>query len=324
VRRPLTKSCFVGSCRYLRKVSDAHRSGPNVTYQGVAVILGETRFDPDEAAFREEGVAEVWPSIAFPRRPLGIRAADAAPVFGDANTAILFTVGRPYRRISVDGHGSWTEWIEIRPDVLAEMVSELPFPSGCAPAPTQAHLAHRLARRRLDSEGAVDGLALEETALAIASHVLAAGRALQREDGPARSARERAHRDLVFDVQMLLNRRLGRALSLADISDALSVSPFHLCRVFRELTGIPIHRYRDRLRLRAALEMIADGDESVLDVALALGYSSEAHFSDSFRRAFGLRPGAFRRSMKGSGPTRSFSPERRSRRHRHREERPKG
>ena len=35
-------------------------------------------------------------------------------IVGDANTAILFTVGRPYRRISIDGHGSWTEWIEIR------------------------------------------------------------------------------------------------------------------------------------------------------------------------------------------------------------------
>jgi AraC-like DNA-binding protein len=269
-----------------------HRSGPHVVYQGAAVILGETRYDAGDTAFRREGVAEVWPSVAFPRVPLGIHAADASPVFGDANTAILFTPGRPYRRISIDGHGSWTEWIEVRPEVLEEMISEhaSPFRSSSAPAPARAHLAHRRARRRLVRFGVADGLALEETALAIVGEVLAAGSAVL--------GRGRLRRDLVFDVQALLNRRLGRPLSLADISDAVGVSPYHLCRVFRDLTGVPIHRYRDRLRLRASLEMIAERDASVLEIALDLGYANEAHFSESFRRAFGMRPGAYRRSVR--------------------------
>jgi AraC-like DNA-binding protein len=80
----------------------------------------------------------------------------------------------------------------------------------------------------------------------------------------------------------------------------VDVSPYHLCRVFRECTGVPIHRYRDWLRLRASLEMIADSDVSILAIALDLGYSNEAHFSESFRREFGLRPGAYRRSVTGS------------------------
>jgi AraC-like DNA-binding protein len=271
-----------------------------VVYQGAAVILGETRFDARDSAFRSESVAEVWPSIAFPRVPLGIHAADASPVFGDANTAILFTVGRPYRRISIDGHGSWTEWIEIRPDVLAEMIAEndSPFRGSSAPTPARAQLAHRRARRHLEHDGVADGLALEETALAIASDVLAAAFAVRGRAPSSPAGREGSHRDLVFDVQALLNRRLGRPLSLADISDAVDVSPYHLCRVFRDLTGLPIHRYRDRLRLRASLELIAECDSSILDIALDLGYSNEAHFSDSFRRAFGLRPGAFRRSVR--------------------------
>lgn len=277
-------------------------SGPSVLYQGDAVILGETRFNAGDATFRREGVADVWPSIAFPRLPLGIRAADSQPVFGDANTAILFSVGRPYSRISIDGHGSWTEWIEIRPDVLAEMVAgrAAPFRSGSAPAPAQTHLDHRRARRRLAQDGAVDALALEETALSIARDVLAAGSAVGGADtSRTPSDTERSRRDLVFDVQALLNRRLGRPLSLADISDAVNASPYHLCRVFREHTGVPIHRYRDRLRLRASLDLIAERDATVLDIALDLGYANEAHFSDAFRRAFGMRPGAYRRSVRG-------------------------
>jgi AraC-like DNA-binding protein len=281
-------------------VPQDHCSGPSVIYQGSAVILGETRFDAGDATFRNEAVADVWPSIAFPRVPMGIHAADSYPAFGDANTAILFSVGRPYRRISIDGNGSWTEWIEIRPDVLAEIVSDhaSPFTGNSAPAPSHAHLAHRRARLRLAGYGAVDGLALEDTALLIAGEVLAAGCAVAGARRPeAGTDRLRLRRELVFDVQALLNRRLGRPLSLADISDAVDASPYHLCRVFREFTGLPIHRYRDRLRLRASLELIAERDVTLLDVALDLGYANEAHFSDAFHRAFGMRPGAYRRSV---------------------------
>jgi len=250
-----------------------------VLYQGDAVILGETRFDAVDDTFRREAVADVWPSIAFPRVPLGIHAADSSPVFGDANTAVLFTVGRPYRRISIDGRGSWTEWIEIRPDVLAEM------------------LAHRRARRLLADDGVADALALEETALAIAGEVLAAGSALPAAFKPK-------SRDVVFDVQAILNRQLGRAVSLAEISDAVDVSPYHLCRLFRHHTGLPIHRYRNALRLHASLDRLMERDTTALDIALDLGFSSEAHFSDAFQKAFGVRPGAFRKSVSGGSPRR--------------------
>jgi len=101
-------------------------------------------------------------------------------------------------------------------------------------------------------------------------------------------------------VQAILNRRLGEPLSLADISKAIGVSPYHLCRVFRRHTGVPIHRYRDRLRLFASLDMILERTHSVLDIALTLGYANEAHFSDAFRRTFGTRPGAYRRTVRGA------------------------
>ena len=280
-----------------------HSAGPRVLYHGRAVILGETRLDAGDASFRREAVADVWPSVAFPRVPLGIRAADVPPVFGDANTAILFSVGRPYSRISIDGHGSWTEWIEIRPDILAEMVASLSeggapssatlFASGSSPAPPATHLALRRALVWLSQSGVADALVLEESALSIVHEVLAAGLAAG-PDAPLRPD----SRDVVFDVRAILNRRLGDPLSLADISDAIGVSPYHLCRMFRRHTGVPIHRYRDRLRLFASLDMIVERNDSLLDIALALGYANEAHFSDAFRRTFGMRPGAYRRAVR--------------------------
>jgi len=272
------------------------------------VILGETRVGPEDLSFRREIVAEVWPNIAFPRAPIGIHHADAEPVLGDANNVILFTVGRPYRRISVEQRGSWTEWIEVRPDVLAEIVREYdprasattsaPFQIGRAPSTDHAYLIHRQARRRLRAAEAVDAAELEETALGVAGEIVAAGFAamgVRRRIEPRRAIRRQ--RQIAYEVQAILNRDLSQTLRLADISSELEVSCFHLCRVFREQAGMPIHRYRNRLRLRAATERIAERNVRMLDVALDLGFASEAHFSDAFRATFGMRPSEYRRSL---------------------------
>jgi AraC-like DNA-binding protein len=274
----------------------------SVLFEGDLVILGETRVPAHEPEFRREAVAEVWPNVAFPRAPLGIRPEDGPLVLGDLNTAILFPVGRAYRRVSIAGSGSWTEWIEVRPDVVEDLACEhaLPFRAGGAPAPGPAYLAHRGLRAMLRKDGPLDAFALEERALAIACEVIRAGFALHGSPRRAPSpAAERARRRAVYEVQALLNQRLADPLPLSAISRAVEVSPYHLCRVFRETTGLPIHRYRDRLRVRASLDRLCEKDATVLEVALDLGYANEAHFSDAFRRAFGVRPGAYRRTRRG-------------------------
>jgi len=65
----------------------------------------------------------------------------------------------------------------------------------------------------------------------------------------------------------------------------------HSCR---QLYG---HRYRHRLRLRAALVRIADGETNLSELALDLGFSSHSHLTDAFRLAFGLSPAESRKAL---------------------------
>jgi transcriptional regulator GlxA family with amidase domain len=144
--------------------------------------------------------------------------------------------------------------------------------------------------------GVDDLLGVEERSLDLAREVLqAAFAAAGIGRRPSSHGQSRKRREIVFEAQVLLNRRLGQPLALQELSDAVEVSCYHLCRLFKQETGVPIHRYRDRLRLRASLERVADGGATLLEIALDLGYSSEAHFSDAFLRAFGIRPSELRR-----------------------------
>jgi AraC-like DNA-binding protein len=53
--------------------------------------------------------------------------------------------------------------------------------------------------------------------------------------------------------------------------------------------------YLARQRLRLAAERLREGQESIANVALDVGYESEAAFSRAFKREFGKSPAAWRR-----------------------------
>src|SRR4030095_7294495 len=114
---------------------------------------------------------------------------------------------------------------------------------------------------------------------------------------PIGRATRQAHRDLVDATRVVLARRFRDRLSLGDIARAVFSSPFHLDRVFRRETGTSLHRQLTRLRLRHALEHLADCKPDLTMLALDLGFSSHAHFSHAFRREFSCTPSEFRQQL---------------------------
>lgn len=180
--------------------------------------------------------------------------------------------------------------VEDRPD--------RPFSFVTGPCDTALFCRHReLVRRLEDAPGAPrDSLSIDETALELLADVLAA--AFARHGVPRRPHRhgtEADHADRVEAAKAYLAARLAEPVSLKEVARAVHASPFHLARVFRERTGLPIHRYLTRLRLRAALEWLARGSRDLTALALELGFSSHSHFTSAFRAEFGQTPSAIRR-----------------------------
>jgi AraC-like DNA-binding protein len=85
--------------------------------------------------------------------------------------------------------------------------------------------------------------------------------------------------------------------SLASIAAVASVSPQYLTRVFRQSTGLTLGRYRNRVRVRLALERLADGEDDLRRIAHDLGFADQAHFSRTVLTEVGLQPSALRRLL---------------------------
>src|SRR5262245_46441475 len=171
-----------------------------------------------------------------------------------------------------------------------------PFRSSTAVSTSSLALKlHRLRRLILFAQFD-NALAIEETCASLLTEALAnAGKEHTTELRKNRDSTRKAHRDLVDATRVVLARRFRDKLSLGELARAVFSSPFHLARIFRRESGLSLHRQLMRLRLRHALEHLADGKPDLTMLALDLGFSSHAHFSHAFQREFGLAPSRLKR-----------------------------
>jgi AraC-like DNA-binding protein len=99
----------------------------------------------------------------------------------------------------------------------------------------------------------------------------------------------------VETMKALLAADLATPLRVADLAQAVGLSPFHATRLFTQATGLPPHAWRTQLRLQRALAPLREG-ATVADVAAASGFTDQSHFTRHFRRMFGVPPGRWQSS----------------------------
>jgi AraC family transcriptional regulator len=100
-----------------------------------------------------------------------------------------------------------------------------------------------------------------------------------------------------------IGRRLDANVSLDALATRAGWSPFHLHRAFRRMVGETPKQYTTRLRLEGAAARMLATDDSIVDVALAAGFSSHEVFTRAFRRHFGRTPAAYRSTaLAGASP----------------------
>jgi AraC-like DNA-binding protein len=90
----------------------------------------------------------------------------------------------------------------------------------------------------------------------------------------------------------MLATRFAEPLSLDRVAREAGMSPFHFSRVFRELVGMPPHRYLLRIRLLRAAQRLRAGD-GVTETCLATGFNNLSHFIRTFHRVLGVPPSRF-------------------------------
>jgi signal transduction histidine kinase/DNA-binding LacI/PurR family transcriptional regulator/AraC-like DNA-binding protein len=91
-------------------------------------------------------------------------------------------------------------------------------------------------------------------------------------------------------------------LTRSDLAAHVHVSERHLDRCFRHEIGVPPITYLNRYRIQRAKSLLEMEGSSILDVALAVGFSQASYFSRVFRRETGVSPSEYLDELQG-GPS---------------------
>jgi AraC family transcriptional regulator len=89
----------------------------------------------------------------------------------------------------------------------------------------------------------------------------------------------------------------GGNLTIARLAKVASLSQFHFARAFKAAVGKSPHQYVSAHRLEHAKVLLRRGGQSLLDIAVALNFSSQANFTRAFRKGTGMTPGQYRRGF---------------------------
>lgn len=92
----------------------------------------------------------------------------------------------------------------------------------------------------------------------------------------------------------LMRQGFGGWINLEEIAAKVGVSDRHLRSLFRRHTGRSPGEFRRDMRFAEVKWRLANGSQSVTEIAYATGFSDSAHLSRAFGTAFGITPKAFR------------------------------
>jgi AraC family transcriptional regulator len=130
---------------------------------------------------------------------------------------------------------------------------------------------------------------LESFAVAIAIHLARNPRGA----GGARNSAGLPPRKLEH-VRSFIDAHLAEPLLVEQLAAVVHMSPFHFARLFKLATGTSPHAYVTTQRVGRAKELLRSSSLALVEVAAAVGFQTQGHFTEVFHRFAGITPRRFR------------------------------
>jgi AraC-like DNA-binding protein len=91
-----------------------------------------------------------------------------------------------------------------------------------------------------------------------------------------------------------IEEHLAEPITLAELAASTGLTSMHFAGQFRAATGLRPHEYLLSRRIARAREELATSQETLVDIALGVGFQTQAHFTTVFKRFVGATPARWR------------------------------
>ena len=110
-----------------------------------------------------------------------------------------------------------------------------------------------------------------------------------------RSSYRKQQVDIVKAVNEYISTQFMKRITIDSLSDQFDIPTSTLKRCFKGVYGTTIHHYLKECRINAAKHLLQESDQSILEIANAVGYENGSKFTSAFKEATGVTPSAYRK-----------------------------
>lgn len=127
--------------------------------------------------------------------------------------------------------------------------------------------------------------------------LIRSGSTLSREVLSSKKSRDIANNSLSELICDFMKSNIYSTLTLKDVCTHFLLGKTQLCKIFRDSTGKSPMEYYIELKIKEAKKLLREENYSVSQISDMLGYSSIHNFSRAFKKAVGLSPTAYSKSI---------------------------
>lgn len=93
----------------------------------------------------------------------------------------------------------------------------------------------------------------------------------------------------------VIHQDYDREIGLKSIAEELDLNKSYLSTLFKSETGQTITEYVNEIRVQSSKKLLLQTSASILDIAIQVGFSSQAYFGRTFKKLTGVTPSEFRK-----------------------------
>lgn len=92
-----------------------------------------------------------------------------------------------------------------------------------------------------------------------------------------------------------INKHYREEIKLQEAAAQATMSPSYFSTMFKVIQGKSFVEYVNELRLKEAMKLLLQSQNSIEDILIQIGYNHRTHFYRHFKKATGLTPAEFRK-----------------------------
>lgn len=103
-----------------------------------------------------------------------------------------------------------------------------------------------------------------------------------------------ANSDVVKKTAEYITGHFSETITLAEAASFVHMNPSYLSKLFKNVTGMTFTEYLNKVRLEEAKRLLNHTDYSIIDIAVACGFSNQSYFTKVFKKYTGTTPKQYR------------------------------